>query len=334
MADLVDRLLAKAHLAVDAAISRLAGATEAAAKRASGASKSLKHASSRTKERAATAAGEDSGAWDAGAAAAARHYERRASMEALLLCVVAGFFLRILYMNTGFVLQALSPAKYAFADPGAAPLAVWEWLFGTGPRAARAAGGQMIPLPPIRGVVPRLLSAMLAALPSVEHSVVMVRAQPLARSQPPPPSAGDATPRRMPEQWCCAHIAASRSAPTRAPLCHRQPRNSVLQSCAPGLTHAPLHRTDVDSGGWLRCVSLRLRRADGGVWAARGGDDPRGGAQARRCVQGCAQGRRRQVEGSSAKQRLLYATQPMMARHAVSSCTHGLRLLRKRCVQR
>ena len=184
MADLVDRVAAKALLVGDRLITGLAGATERAAKRAATTSASLKRTSARTRSAASAARGEDTGAWDAPAAAAARHYERRSAVEALLLCAAAGFFLRLLVGNAGPVLTLralLKPLWRLLEAPSAAPLEAWAWLVGTGPRAARAAGGHLFTLPPLDGALHRLAAAALAALPSFEHSLVMAR-QP--RSQP------------------------------------------------------------------------------------------------------------------------------------------------------
>ena len=181
--DLIDLAMAKALRAFDRVITGLAGATESAAKRAAATSKNLKKTSALTRSRAAAAAGEDTGAWDAAAAAAAKRYERRAAMEALLLCAVVGFVARLLLGDAGIVatLRALlAPAVRFLADPGAAPVAAWEWLFGTGPRAARAAGGQMYTLPPVDGALHRFFVAAVATLPSVEHSLITVRPSPVA----------------------------------------------------------------------------------------------------------------------------------------------------------
>ena len=185
--DLIDLAAAKALRAFDRVVTTLAGATESAAKKAAKTSKSLKQVSATTRSRAAAAAGEDTGAWDAAAAAAAKRYERRAAMEALLLCAVVGFVARLLLGDAGIVptLRALlAPALRFVSDPGATPVSVWEWLFGTGPRAARAAGGQMITLPPVEGALHRLFVAAGSAVPSAEHSLVMVRPRPVAAQAP------------------------------------------------------------------------------------------------------------------------------------------------------
>ena len=217
--DLLDLAVAKALRAFDRVITGLAGATESAAKRAAATSKSLKKASATTRSRAAAAAGEDTGAWDSAAAAAAKRYERRAAMEALLLCALVGFVVRLLLGDAGVVptLRALlAPVVRFLADPGATPVEAWEWLVGTGPRAARAAGGQMYTLPPVEGALHRLFVALAASLPSVEHSLIMVR----RRSQCTRAArrrfnrAPNTTLRQMPE--CPLHAARSRAPRPRA----------------------------------------------------------------------------------------------------------------------
>ena len=244
MSLMLDLALVRALRAFDRLITGLAGATERAAKRAAATSKSLKKASNSTRARAAAAAGEDTGAWDSAAAAAAKRYERRAAMEALLLCAAVGFVSRLLLGNAGVLptlRMLLAPLGRFLADPGAKPVAAWEWLFGAGPRAARAAGGQMYTLPPVDGALHRLFVAAYAALPSVEHSLIMVRR-----------GGGRGT-------------LLGRARVTAA--------NERFNARA----HAP-PAADAHSGRGLCGVSVRLRGADGAVGAARGGDGSRGAA--------------------------------------------------------